>query len=155
MKKKTQKKKAKPNKVSPRLNKLLEKLTQLFGVQMYDRIFTICRQEKKSDSGQTAAEIEIHEDYQRIYIYFYPCFFRASLMRQRQYVLHEFCHYLTTDLLWCANHLRDDKLVTYEQIRIASEKDTSRAMNLIECLMLGDAKVEANAYAQFARKKAK
>lgn len=146
------KKATQTNNVSPKLIKLFEQLAQLFGVQMYDRSIYIEKRDKKSNEA-CVAEIETHEDYQRLYITLYPKFFTNSLNHQRNYVLHEFCHYFSSELLQCADSLRSGQFVTPEQVRIASEKCTSRAANVIECLMLGRGKKESATFVRFAKKR--
>lgn len=131
-----------------KLNNLIRELRYLFGVQNLD-CYPVREQKDCEDGVHIAASVVIDEDYQRLYIYFYPCFFRARTALQRQYLLHEFCHSLTTRLLACADDLRAGKLVTPQQIKSASEEATSRATNIIECMLLGYEKDAQVAYKKY------
>lgn len=137
-------------KVDPRLDSLMMRLAESFGVQMYDRIFVVEKDDKERNGIKYTASVDIQEDYQRIYISLYPAFFKAHKKYQRQYLLHEFCHYFAHDLFEHGHELRDGKLVTSEQLRMANEKAASRAMNLIECLILGNEPRTVAAYKRCA-----
>lgn len=133
-------------KISPHLDRLFTQFAEMFGVQTYDRTFFVEPKDEERDGVYYCASIDVKEDYQRIYISLYPRFFTDTREHQRQYILHEFCHYFADDLNLLVHDLLEGKLVTQEQRRMANEKAASRACNIIESLLLGFDKKAQQAY---------
>lgn len=113
------------------LRSLLRDMQYLFGCQTYDRSVTIAKEAKQS----YAAKIEIDEEYQRIRLTIYPCFWEATRDQQRGYIIHEFCHFLTDPLNQIAHNLLDGRLHSIQDRRDACEKSTSRIANLVVSIL--------------------
>ncbi len=142
-------KKKKARTVPNHITAFLKEFQYLFGVQTYDRAVIL----ESKDSKNFAASIFVEEDYQRITIKIFPCFFENELADQRRYLLHEFCHYFTTDLADTARNLLNGDLVTKEQIRVANEKGVSRATNIIESILLGKERHAQSVYSGYLKTK--
>lgn len=143
-------------KIPSRIHNLLKDLQIFFGIQNYDRSITLEKSAKPhSSGGGLAASIEIDEEYQRVHIHIYPCFFSNSIKDQRQYLLHEFCHILTDSIYDDAFQLSLGTLRTRNQIRASNEKAVSRTMNIIEALLLGKMGYARAAYAAYLKPRKK
>lgn len=127
---------------------LLREFEVMFGLQTYDRAVVL----EEKDQKNLAASVRIEEDYQRITIYIYPCFFHNTLKDQRMYLLHEFCHYFTDDLKTYADDLREGMYVTKENIRVANEKAVSRITNILDAFLVERRSSVQKAYAKFLKK---
>lgn len=115
----------------------------MFGLQTYDTHIIY----KKEDQDDWAASVRYEEDYQRIMIFIYPCFFVDNTPAdQRLYLLHEFCHFLMAELAAHCRSLTNGNLVTPNQISLAVERSTSRSANIIESLLLGRESDATKAY---------
>lgn len=137
-------------KVPNYIHAFVQQFQELFGVQMYDRTIGLSAVAKKNNID-CVAEIEIFEDYQRINIIIYPLFFSNTRENQRQYLLHEFCHYLTNDVFEAGDSLRHGQFVSPKQMGAANEKSTSKIANIIEALLLGKCGYARDAYARYLK----
>lgn len=143
-------------KIPKRISNLLIDLQQVFGVQNYDRTYTLEKKNKEHASGgDLAASITIDDEYQRLHIRIYPCFFDNSFENQRQYILHEFCHLLTDDIYDVSFKLLTGVHHTREQTRTANEKSVSKTMNIIEALLLGKMSYAREAYKAYLKPRKK
>ena len=131
-----------------RIQKFLKDMQWAFGLQNWDRSLTF----EKLDKENIACQIEIQEDYQRIQIYIYPCFFNYKLESQREYLLHEFCHYLTDPLANLAWKMSSGKLETDENRREAKEKSTSMMANILDKLLTDNMPFAKEAYREYLKK---
>lgn len=131
-----------------RIQSFLKDFEYAFGLQNYDRTISFPKENYKDN----AARVEIQEDYQRIQIYIYPSFFDVDQTMQREYLLHEFCHYLTDPICTVAWNLSNGKFVTDEIRRMENEKSTSRTTNLIDKLLTDKMQFAKKAYKQYLKK---
>lgn len=123
-----------PNKKDKvRIQAFLKDMDWMFGLQNYDRSFTF----EKENKENWAARIDVQEDYQRIQIFIYPSFFDVSLQKQREYLLHEFCHYLTDSIAVVAWKLSCGELVPDKLRKESVEKSTSMICNILDKLLTG------------------
>lgn len=90
--------------------------------------------EEKPD-GETAADVTISEAYQRITVCVYPLFFNSPEKLQRQYLIHEFCHFFIAPIQKVAENLIHGQLETTNHIGEAVEKSTSRCEKVILFLL--------------------
>ncbi len=145
----------KPRKtLSPRVHKLLDKLFDLFDVRSFDVGLTIVGSDEPTTDGTrgAAATIDINEEYRRFVLTFYPCFFEAPLAKQREYLLHEFCHLTTAPMLSLLDDFKNGRLVTPQQIRVASEQATSQTAQILDGFLTGGWREKRQAYQQFIKK---
>lgn len=121
----------------------------MFNMNNYERSVVLAER----DHENHASSVDIQEDYQRITITIYPCFFGSHNSRadQRMYLLHEFVHTITHDLHECTELLFDGKLVTREQRRVASEKAVSRTTNILDSLLRGKMRYARDAYSKYLK----
>ncbi len=131
-----------------KINNFLNAMEIMFGVQTYDRTFTV----KEEDRDDLAATINVQEDYRRIKICIYPCFFEASLKQQAAYLLHEFCHYLTDPLNDFSHAVMKGQFQTDEHRRIALEKSTSMVTELAGALLEGRFQSARKVYHDYSKK---
>ena len=103
------------------------------------------------DHDHIAADIEVDERYQRLYINFYPCFFKNTRERQYSYLLHEFCHIITQPMLNLLDKFKAGELVTPQQIKDESERATSRIASMLEGSFLNLHRPERKAYAAYLK----
>lgn len=128
----------------------LQQLQWMFGLQNYDRIVVFA----KEDYKDFACKVNIEEDYQRIKITVYPCFWGNSLKNQREYILHEFCHFLTEPLTlinW--NVIANGEIQTKEHHRFAVEKSTSMIANILDKLLTDNVTFGKKAYKSYLKSK--
>lgn len=130
-----------------RIQKFLKDFQWMFGLQNYDRTLTFA----KEDKDNLAASVVIEEDYQRIKISIFPCFFENSLEHQREYLLHEFCHYLTDPVAEIACDLANGRVQTDYSRRFANEKSTSRTANIIRSLLIDNMTFAKKAYKEYLK----
>ena len=128
-----------------RVQSFLKQMEWMFGLQNYDR--TICFSKNADDTF--AANVVVEEDYQRVKITIYPCFWDNTLKNQREYLLHEFCHYLTDSLANLAWDMMQGKLQTKEHRRLAVEKSTSMVSNIIDSLLCDNMSFAKVAYKKY------
>lgn len=131
------------------LQELLDSFDWFFGVKRLERGIVY----KKEDEGMKSAEIKYEEDYQRITLYFYPCFWEGSLKERRKTILHEYCHIITIPSKVGMRELLDGKLITYDRIQEINERETSQIENIIDCLLQGHADYFPKAYKQYINEK--
>lgn len=131
-----------------KIQQFLKDFQWMFGVQNYTRTLIY----SKDNKDEAAAEIRIDEDYQRIRITIYPCFFENTIENQREYLLHEFCHYLTDPIAEIACDLANGKVQTDYNRRFANEKSTSRTTNIIDKLLTDNLTFAKRAYATYLKK---
>lgn len=141
-----------------KLQALLCDMEYLFGLQNYDRTISYEDTEAK-ESGEYAASIIVEEDYQRIHIKIYPCFWNATPKNQAGYILHEFCHFLTDSLSSLTTDLMNGNFQSKEHRRMAVEKSTSSVTNVIELFLSGKRNWMKKCYTKYyavpAKKKSK
>jgi hypothetical protein len=130
-----------------RIEQFIEQMRWAFGLQNHDFDHDFA----KEDSNSLAAKIRNQDDYQRITITIYPCFFKYSLREQREYLLHEFCHYLNESIAQTAWNLLMGKLETEEHYRWANEKSTSMTANIMDKLLDGKMKFAKIAYKKYLK----
>lgn len=130
-----------------RIQKFLKDMQWMFGLQNYDRSIVF----EKVDHERFAAKVEIQEDYQRIQIYIYPSFFVKNLKTQREYLLHEFCHYLTDAIHTVAWKLSCGKFETDENRKDANEKSTSMIANILDKLLTDNMTFAKKAYKEYEK----
>ena len=110
---------------------LLDELQWLFHLNNYDRQLNL----EHKDEDNKGAQITFEEEYQRITLDIYPCFFKETPEEQRKMILHELCHTITIPLKVLANDLADGVLVTRQQIKEESERSTSKIENILNGLL--------------------
>lgn len=135
-------------KIPKHIIKLVERFEMVFDLGSWDRHFIL----KKNDEEERAASIEVDEEYQRIYISLYPCFFNNDRVQQREYILHEFCHVISTPLVRLLDEFKVGKLVTFQQIKFESERATSRMTNILDGFLTGGYMNSKRAYAEYLKK---
>lgn len=131
-----------------RIIKFLEDMQWLFQVQNYERKLNI----KKEDEDDKSAEITFNEDYQRITIKIFPCFFEQTLEEQRKALLHEFCHTITIPMNKLLVEYIDGKSITQETARMVHERSTSQIENILDGLLRGRFSYARKAYKDFIKK---
>lgn len=114
-----------------RVVKFLEDMQWLFQVQNYERKLSIM----KEDLDDKCAEVIFNEDYQRIQIKLFPCFFEQTLEEQRKALLHEFCHTITIPMNKLTIDFMSGKAVTEETVRTVHERSTSQIENIVDGLL--------------------
>lgn len=117
----------------------------LFALQNYDRSVEFSKKSKES----LAASVAIEEDYQRIKITIFPCFWENSLKNQAEYLLHEFCHYLVLPIDTIAYNTMIGKVETAEHRRVALEKSTSSIANILDSILCGKHSLEMKIYQKY------
>lgn len=130
-----------------RIQAFLKEMEWTFGLQNYDRSISFL----KEDYKEYAARVEIQDDYQRIQISIYPSFFDKDTRTQREYLLHEFCHYLTDPIASVAWHLSNGKFVTDDHRRFENEKSTSRVTNILDKLLTDKMSFAKSAYKKYLK----
>lgn len=138
-----------PKRLPKHTRDLVKKLTRLFALENYDRSF----QYPKEDYEGTAASVHIEEDYQRVCIKLYPVFFKDSAENQKKYLLHEFCHTITHELVNMCDKMINGTFISRDQIKTGCERTTSKATIIIENLLLGYEPAASSAYRTFGTKK--
>lgn len=146
MKKRPMKKVSK--KISKRTNDLILEFRYLFGIQNYEPHIYI-HHHPHPENEHVAAAIEQDDEYQRLNLYLYPSFFSSPLDKQRAYLLHEFCHTLTSRLLFATDELKAGRFITPQDIKRASEEATSKMTTIIENIFLGFEKDAQKAYKKY------
>lgn len=131
-----------------RIQSFLKDFEWAFGLQNYDKTLTFL----KDDLQNYAARVEIQDDYQRIIISIYPSFFEKDLKTQREYLLHEFCHYLTDPIATVAWHMSCGELRTDKDRKWENEKSTSRIANIIDKLLVDKLLFAKRAYKNYLKK---
>lgn len=126
-------KKDKAKRVPKHIQQLCNSLEKLFDLVNFERLSSIALNDNDHNS---AMKIEIDREYRRYYLTYFPGFFTADKDLQRKYLLHEFCHVFTTEMLQQLDDLRSGKFVTPEEIRRASERATSRITTLCHDLLV-------------------
>lgn len=131
-----------------RIMKFLEDMQWLFQVQNYDRKLTLM----KENDGDKCAEVTFNEDYQRIKIKIYPCFFEETLVEQRKALLHEFCHTITIPMNKIMIDFIQGKSVTEETACNIHERSTSQIENILDGLLQGKLSYARRAYKNYLKK---
>lgn len=114
-----------------KIKTFLADMQWLFGVGNFKCTVTF---ETKSE-GNTAADITVDESYQRISICVYPLFFKSDESWQRQYLIHELCHFFIAPIQKIAENLRRGEFETAQHVTDAVEKSTSRCEKVILLLL--------------------
>lgn len=130
-----------------RIQDFLTQMEGAFGVQNYDRSVHFA----KEDHENNAAKVDIYEDYQRFKITIYPCFWENSLEHQREFLLHEFCHYLVEPLSQLSWDMIQGNLQTKEHRRVAVEKSTSLITNIVAKLLTDNMQFAKSAYKKYLK----
>jgi hypothetical protein len=110
---------------------LLDELQWLFHLNNFDRQIVLV----KEDENNKGVQITFEEEYQRITLDIYPCFFKETPEEQRKMILHELCHTITIPLKVMAYDLADGVLVTKQQLEEGSERSTSKIENILNGLL--------------------
>jgi len=131
------------------LQELLDSFDWFFGVKRMDRGLVY----KERDEGGKSAEIRYEEDYQRITLYIYPCFWEGSRKERRKAILHEYCHIITIPSKVGMRELLDGKLITKDRIQEINERETSQIENIIDCLLQDHASYLPKSYKQYLNAK--
>lgn len=138
--------KTKPTKKDEnRVLAILEQLDWMFGTQNYERIL-VFRKEAEKDNDNCAAQITRFEDYYRLKIEIFPCFWEETLEDQRMMLLHEFCHTLIGPMVDLVDSARKGILITEEQTRHLNERTTSQMTSILDALLRGRKTFMKNAY---------
>ena len=150
-----------PNKIPPptkkqkaKLRLLMEQLDWFYGVSNQDRHIVFCKEAKQKDEN-TAADIIVNEKYQRLTIHIYPTFWDSTEEEQREYITHEYTHYLINPIQKIAAQLHDGRFHTVDDIVDAVEKSTSSVAIMIDALLSGHRKYMIRAYKDYLTKKKK
>lgn len=148
MKKKIKKtKKLSQKQTIKKVTRFLDEIQWLFQINNFDRNLII----KKEEAGNLACEVTYEEDYQRITIRIFPCFFINSLQDQRKMILHELCHTITIPSKKIANDLLDGKLKTKDEIADINERATSQIENILDALLKGRSKYATQTYRNYIK----
>lgn len=134
-----------------KLANLMEQLDWFFGVSNQERYIVYCKKEKENNDG-TAADIIVNEKYQRITIHIYPLFWDSTEDEQREYITHEYTHYLINPVQKIAEDLQKGRLHTEEDITDAVEKSTSGVAIMIDALLSGHRRYMIKAYKKYLSK---
>lgn len=126
----------------------LSDMQYLFALQNYDRTVVF----KTEPNEDKAASVYVEEDYQRIKISIYPCFWGNSLKNQAEYLLHEFCHYLVLPIDMVAYNALTGKMESSEHRRVALEKSVSSIANIIDSFLTGHKSLEMKIYQKYFKK---
>jgi hypothetical protein len=133
------------------IEKFLEEIQWLFNINNFDRRLSIM----KEDEDDKCAEVTFVEDYQRIKIKIYPCFFKDNPKEQRKALLHELCHCITIPINRLTVDFMHGKAVTEETIRHEHEKATSKIENILDGLLQGRFQYARTAYNNYLPNKKK
>lgn len=148
MKKKIKKiKKLSQKQTIKKVRTFLDEIQWLFQINNFDRQIVI----KTEADGDLACEITYEEDYQRITIKIFPCFFTNNFQDQRKMILHELCHTITIPSKRLADDLLEGKLKTKDEIRDINERTTSQIENILDALLRGRSKYATQAYRNYLR----
>ncbi len=131
--------------------KLASEFDFLFSIQNYSRLMRFM----ESDEGSILARCKIDEDYQRMTIEIYPCFWAKSVSEQRSTILHEFIHIWFEPLVLEATKAINDQFVNKESIRRALERGVSSAESVLDRLFVGKLRYARKAYTRYKETKKK
>lgn len=125
---------------------MFNQLTWMFDLQNFDKTIRFA----KEDYEDCAAHIDMGNEYRRITVVVYPCFFvDNSPDSQREMLLHELCHSVLNDLANRARNLLNGKAETVESVRFSNEQATSRISQILHRLLKGEMLYAKNAYKEF------
>lgn len=142
-----------PNEKQKRkLANLMEQLDWFYGVSNQDRYLNYKKQ-NDPESPDSAADISIDEQYQRMTISIYPNFWDNTEKDQRAFMIHEYTHYLVQPLQRVARNLHSGRLHTEKDINEAVEKVTSSVTIIIDALLSGKRGYMLKAYEDFISNK--
>lgn len=127
------------------IRRFLEDMEWMFDVQNFDKGLVF----KKEDWEDKAAVVNIDSSYRRITIEIYPCFFEASPEIQREYLLHEFSHCFTTELLKIGDLFLNGKLVTQRELQNRNEEAVCRITSVLDSLLRGKLTYAKKGYARY------
>jgi hypothetical protein len=99
-------------------------LENIFEVSMWERVISFEKVADKDDEDNLA-DIRVWHDYRKYSLRIYPKFFTETRYSQVKTLIHEFCHIPTSLICDQSDKLLDGKLVTKDEVRIASESVTS------------------------------
>lgn len=134
-----------------KLMALMVDLDWFFGVTNLDRTLTYMHK-NDPESPDCACDVTIDRPYQRMSINIYPTFWENTENRQRDYIVHEYCHYLVQPLQEIARHLSEGRLHTKEDISQSVEQVTSSVANIITDMLSGRRKYAVIQYAKYVDK---
>lgn len=132
-------------KVPAYIMRLLDQLEQMFDVTGFERHVVIA----KNDKEDTACDIALQSDYNRLRITIYPCFFEATRIEQRCYLLHEFVHTVLHPLVTLLRGFEKGQHSTPQQAVFENERATSRITQLLDALLDGQYQSKRKAYARY------
>lgn len=135
--------------VKKRVNDFFTDMEWMFDYQNWDRSVVF----KEKDDNELAAQVRQEDEYRRITVDIYPCFFTHSPKEQREFLLHEFCHSFSHKLYCASIDLLDGKLHTKEQLRKLNEEATSRVVQIIDALLRGKLRYAKRGYERYLAKK--
>ena len=130
---------------------LMEQLDWFYGVSNQERHLHYAK-EQDPESPDCTADISVDEPYQRIHITIYPSFWKASEDTQREYITHEYTHYLVQPLQRIAKNLQKGRLHTEKDISDAVEKVTSSVAIMVDALLSGHRRYMLRAYKNYLTK---
>ncbi|MFA6295517.1 MAG: hypothetical protein WC666_03805 [Candidatus Paceibacterota bacterium] len=131
-----------------RIEKLLNNLGFMFNVHNFEKEII----HEQVDNG-SLADISYEENYQRLTLRVYPCFFKQTIDEQRKTILHELCHTITLPLRTSFHEFLDGKATTKEQIKFLNERETSILENLFDLLLKGELNYAKEAYKEYVNSK--
>jgi len=130
-----------------KIQQLLNKLDWMFNLHHFEKEIVF----EANDNGNLA-DISYEENYQRLTLRIYPCFFKQSEVEQRKTILHELCHTITLPLRTAFHEFLDGKATTKEQIKFLNERETSILENLFDLLLKGELNYAKEAYKDYINK---
>lgn len=133
------------------LVELMENLDFLFGINAKSRSMVYMKEDRVEDTleRQPALDVAIEEDYNRVRIRIYPCFWEHTKDEQRKMVVHEYCHVLVSPLHQIAQNLLDGKLETTEHKRVAWEKSVTSIDYIINNFLSGEYQWAKKSYQKY------
>lgn len=129
----------------------MNQLDWFFGLKGYERNLIFC----EKDESSISASITTEENYQRITLKIYPCFFEETLEAQREIILHEYSHTILQTTKVLAYNLLEGNLETKKTIDYENERATSKIQHLLNSLLEGNSQYVVKAYKNVLSKKKK
>lgn len=133
-----------------RLVRLMEQLDWFYGISNQERHLHYAK-EQDPESPNCTADVVVDEAYQRITITIYPSFWEATLEHQREYITHEYTHYLIQPIQRIARNLQKGRLHTAQDVEDAVEKTTSSVAIMVDALLSGHRRYMLKAYKDYIK----
>lgn len=131
-----------------RLAALMEQLDWFYGVSNQERNIHYAKQQN-AENPDCTADIVIDEAYQRMTITIYPSFWDSTPENQREYITHEYTHYLIQPIQKIARALQHGRLHTAQDVEDAVEKATSSVAIMVDALLSGHRRYMLKAYKDY------